>query len=211
MRWLSQNGDQVVDLTITHLAISLPAILASLLIAVPLGWAAHRMRWLRGPTTGLIGALYAVPSLPLLVLVPVLLGTSLRSPTNLVVVLTLYGTAVLVRSTTDAFATVPDDARTSAKAIGYPPLRLFWGVELPLAGPVILAGLRVVVVSTVSLVTIGSVTGIQSLGTLFTDGFQRGITSEVVTGLVLTVAVALLLDGACLLAGRVLMPWAGTR
>jgi len=80
-------------------------------------------------------------------------------------------------------------------------------VELPLSGPVLLAGMRVVAVSTVSLVTVGAVIGVQSLGSLFTDGFQRGIQAEIIAGLVATVALALLFDGALVLAGRLLMPW----
>lgn len=207
MKWLSQNYPQVAELALSHLLISLPAILASLLIAVPVGWASHRIRPLRGPVVALASGIYAVPSLPLLVLVPVALGTSLRSSTNLVVVLTLYGAAILIRSTTDAFATVPDDARTSATAMGYTRWSMFWGVELPLAGPVILVGLRIVAVSTISLTTIGAVTGIESLGTLFTDGFQRGIASEVTAGIVGTGLLALGLDAVCLGAGRILMPW----
>ena len=207
MKWLSQNFGTVVDLTLAHLAISVPAILLSLVVAVPVGWLVARRRWLRGPATSLIGLLYAVPSLPLLVLVPVLIGTSLRSPANLVIVLTVYGVAILVRSTTDAFGAVSPSVLTSATAVGYTSWRRFWQVELPLAGPVILAGLRVVVVSTVSLVTIGALTGIRTLGTLFTDGFQRGIEAEVATGLLLTVALGLLLDGSCRVAGHRLMPW----
>ena len=85
--------------------------------------------------------------------------------------------------------------------------RRFLTVELPLAGPAILAGLRVVTVSTVSLTTVGAVLGVPSLGWLFTNGFQRGLTAEILTGLVVTVLLAVVLDGLVVLAGRVLMPW----
>lgn len=207
MRWLTQNYEQVVDLLLTHLVLSVPAVLASLLIAVPLGWLAQHGPGLRGPVLVGVGLLYAVPSLPLFIIVPVLIGTPLRSAVTMVVVLTVYGVAVLVRSAADAFAAVPATTLDAATAVGHTRWSAFWRVELPLAGPVLLAGLRVVTVSTVSLVSVGAVIGIQSLGTLFTDGFQRGIQAEVLTGLVLVVALAVALDGLVVLLGRRIMPW----
>ncbi|MDT9594097.1 ABC transporter permease subunit [Nocardioides zeae] len=207
MKWLSQSWELVVELTLAHLALSVPAVLASLLIAVPLGWTAHHVARVRGPLLVGVGLLYAIPSLPLFIIVPVLAGTPLRSAATMVIVLTVYGVAVMVRSAADAFASVPASARDAATAVGYARWSAFWRVELPLAGPVLLAGLRVVVVSTVSLVSVGAVIGIRSLGTLFTDGFQRGIQAEVVTGLVLIVALAVLLDQLCVLVGRLAMPW----
>lgn len=207
MKWLSQNYEQVVDLFWTHLALCVPAILLSLLIAVPLGWLAQHGRGLRGPVLVGVGLLYAIPSLPLFIIVPVLIGTPLRSATTMVVVLTVYGVAVLVRSAADAFAAVPAATRDAATAVGHTRWSAFWRVELPLAGPVLVAGLRVVTVSTVSLVSVGAVIGIQSLGTLFTDGFQRGIQAEVLTGMVLIVALAVALDGLVVLLGRLIMPW----
>jgi osmoprotectant transport system permease protein len=197
----------VLDLTAAHLALAVPAILLSIVIAVPIGWLAQRSAWAREPALAAVGVLYAIPSLPLFVLIPVLLGIGIRSSTNAVIVLTIYGTAIMVRAAADAFGSVPGEARLSAVAMGYSSFTRFWAVELPLAVPVMIAGLRVVVVSTIGMVTVASVIGIPSLGTLFTDGFQRGITAEVVTGIVATVALALVLDGLCVLAGRVVAPW----
>ena len=207
MNWLQQNLALVAELTVVHLIITLAAVILSLLIAVPIGRLAFSWRWVGGPTVAVLAVLYAIPSLPLLVIVPAVVGTSLRSPLNLVLVLTIYGVAVLVRSVVDGFAAVPSDTRTAATAIGYGGWARFWVVELPLAAPIILAGFRVVLVSTISLVTVGSIIGIRSLGTLFTDGFQRGIVGEVVTGLVVTVALALLLDRLCEVGGRRALPW----
>ncbi|RWZ59483.1 ABC transporter permease subunit [Labedella populi] len=208
MKWLNQNVGSLLELTVAHLALAVPAILLSLVIAVPIGWTAQRLRWARDPALALVGVLYAIPSLPLFVLVPVVLGIGIRSSANAIIVLTVYATAIMVRSAADAFSSVPLEARMSATAIGYSTWHRFWSVDLPLAIPVMLAGLRVVVVSTVSLVTVGSVIGIPSLGTLFTDGFQRGIVAEVAAGLIVTVLIALVLDGICILAGRALTPWA---
>jgi osmoprotectant transport system permease protein len=207
VNWLWSNLDLVGELALVHLALSVPAIILSFVLSVPLGWLAHRYRWSRGVLLALVGLLYAIPSLALFIALPAVTGLSLRSPVNLVIALTLYGVAVLVRTATDAFDAVEPDIRQSATAMGYSQTGRFWGVELPLAGPVLLSGLRVVIVSTVSLATVGAVIGVQSLGSLFTDGFQRGIQVEIITGIVATILLALLLDGLAVLLGRVLMPW----
>lgn len=207
MNWLWSNLDRVGELLLVHIALSVPAIILSFVLSIPIGWAAWRFRWSRGLLLSVCGILYAIPSLPLLIALPGVLGTPVRSPLNLVFALTLYGIALMVRSGADAFADIDGDVRLSATAVGYSGWRRFWGVELPLAGPGMLAGLRVVIVSTVSLATIGAVIGVPSLGSLFTDGFQRNITAEIWTGVVVTVALAVVLDGVAVLAGRLLLPW----
>lgn len=207
MTWLRYAWPDVLGYLLQHLLIALPAIVLSIALSVPLGWLAHHHRRWRGLLVTGTGALYAIPSLPLLVLIPALTGLPLRSVTTMVVALTIYGVALLVGGAADAFDSIPADVRHAARAMGYPRGRMFWQVELPLAAPVILATSRVVIVSTVALVTIGAVVGIGSLGSLFTDGFQRGIVAEVLTGLVLTVALALTLDRLAVLAGHLLLPW----
>lgn len=207
MNWVLDNLPLIADRTGAHLATSLPAILAALLLSLPLGWLAHRYRVLNGPVLTGAGLMYAIPSLPLFIVLPSLIGTGVRDVVNVVVALTLYGVALLVRSVADGLDGVPPEARSAAVALGYPPLRRFLTVDLPLAGPVILSGLRVVAVSTVSLCTVGAVLGIPSLGMLFTDGFQRGILAEILTGIVLTVVLALALDRLLVAAGRLAMPW----
>ena len=207
MNWLWSNLDLVGELMLVHLALSVPAIILSFVISVPIGWLAHRYRWSRGVLLSLCALLYAVPSLALFVALPPITGLSLRSPLNLVIALTLYGIAVIVRTAADAFDSVDPDVRQSATAVGYSTVGRFWGVELPLAGPVLLSGVRVVIVSTVSLATVGAVIGVPSLGSLFTDGFQRGIQAEIFTGIVATILLALALDWASVLIGRLLMPW----
>jgi osmoprotectant transport system permease protein len=184
-----------------------PAIILSFVISVPLGWIAHRYRWSRGVLLSLCALLYAVPSLALFVALPTVTGLGVRSPLNLVIALTIYGVAVIVRTAADAFGSVEPDVRESATAMGYSSVGRFWSVDLPLAGPVLLAGMRVVIVSTVSLATVGAVIGVPSLGNLFTDGFQRGIQVEIITGIVATIALALALDGLSVFIGRLLMPW----
>lgn len=211
MNWLSSSWSLIGELTAAHLAIALPAICASILIAVPIGAWAQRSKKLGSAVLSLLSLLYAVPSLPLLVVVPVIVGIALRSRMNMVIVLTIYGVAVLIRQCAEAFAALPADVIESADAVGMPRMRRFFTVELPLAVPVILSGTRVVITSTVSLVTVGAFIGVRSLGTLFTDGFQRGLTVEVLAGLVMTIALAVVLDLLVVGVGALLTPWRRAR
>ena len=206
MTWLSSNWGVIGSLTLTHLWIALPVIALSVLFSVPIArWAAFSPRgsWVLST----LSALYAVPSLPLLIVIPVIVGVALRSPINMIIVLTLYGVAVLVRQVAEGFRAIPRTTLQAANACGYSLPRRFVEVELPLATPVIVAGTRVVATSTVSLVTVGAFIGVRSLGTLFTDGFQRGIIAEVVAGLVATVLLALVIDALVQGVGWALTPW----
>ena len=207
MNWLSGSWALIGELTLTHLTIAVPAIIASVLIAVPIGAWAQSSKGVGGAVLSILTVLYAVPSLPLLIVIPVLSGVALRSRVNMVVVLTIYGIAVLIRQCAEAFAAVPTDVLESADSLGMSRFRRFCTVELPLAIPVIVSGTRVVITSTVSLVTIGAFIGVRSLGTLFTDGFQRGLTVEVLAGLVMTIALALLLDALAVGLGALMTPW----
>nr|WP_221936565.1 ABC transporter permease subunit [Leucobacter aridicollis] len=187
--------------------LSLPAILLATLIAIPIGRLAFRYGRLGGALSSAATLLYAIPALPLLIIIPAVAGVPLRSDANMIIALTLYGIALLVRSAADGFASVDTTVRDASLAIGFSRSSVFWRVDLPLALPVILAGVRVVAVSTISLVTVGALIGVSSLGTLLTDGFQRGIFGEVLTGIIATIVLALVLDGLLLLLGRVLTPW----
>ncbi len=207
MTWVVNNWQWIAELTGIHLAFSVAALAVSLVVALPLGRLANRWRLGREAILGLVGVVYAIPSLPMFIIIPVLTGTPIRSSATMVVVLSAYGVALLTRTVADAFEAVSNEVRDQAIALGFGPLRRILAVEMPLAGPVILAGFRVVIVSTVSLVTVGAVVGIQSLGSLFTDGFQRGIVAEVMAGIIMTLVLALALDGLAVLAGRILFPW----
>ncbi len=207
MTWLSQSWADVVALALAHLLLAVPAIALSLVIAVPIGRCAHRYGRVGGVLLTAFSLLYSIPALPLLIMVPVVLGTPLRSSATMIAALTLYGVALLVGAAADAFGSVPPPVTQAATAMGYSPRGRFWQVELPLALPVYLAGARVMAVSTVSLVTIGSLVGIPSLGNLLTDGFQRGIVEEVVTGIVVTIALAVALDLLLVGLGWLLLPW----
>ena len=207
MRWIAANWQQVPGLVLDHLALSVPAIILSVVIAVPIGRLAFRHRRIGGPLLGAAALMYAIPALPLLVIIPVVFGLPIRSSATMVVALTIYGVALLVRTSADGFAAVDTNVHEAAVALGHSPFSVFWRVDLPLAIPVLISGIRVMTVSTVSLVTIGALIGQSGLGLLLTDGFQRGIAAEVATGVVATVIVAVVLDGCVIALGRAATPW----
>jgi len=207
IHWFTHNGGRLGGLLEQHVVLTLWPLAATLVLSIPLGAAAARLRWLRRVLLPLSGVLYTIPSLALFLTLPSLLGTRVLDPVNVVVALSIYGCALMVRTATDAFSQVPATAREAATAIGYGPARRFLTVDLPLAAPVLLAGTRVVAVSTVSLVSVGALIGVGGLGVLFTTGYQRSYPAEVGAGIVTILALALLLDGLLLGVGRLLMPW----
>ncbi len=207
MEWAVDNLGLILELSVEHLRQSAIPIVLGFLLSLPLGWIAWRYRLVRGPIIVLTGLLYTIPSLALLILLPSVLGYSAISPSNLITALTIYAVAILVRAVSDGLDSVDDGVRQAATAVGYGAFRRFWTVEFPLAGPVILAGLRVTAVSTISLATVGILIGVENLGYLFTNGLQRRIVDEVLAGVVAVVVIALIIDLLLLLAGRALMPW----
>jgi osmoprotectant transport system permease protein len=207
MTWVRANADRLVELTWQHVWLSVVPVVLGFALALPIGWWASRHRFVRGPALGLGGVLYSLPSLPLLVIIPGLIGTSFLDPVNVAITLTLYALALMIRTVADAFAQVPREVLDSASASGHSRWQRAFGVELPLAGPAMLAGVRVASVSTVSLVTVGALVGVSNLGSLFTEGFQRYFTTEIIVGMVLVVALALLLDLCWVTLGRLLLPW----
>lgn len=207
MTWVLANLEQIWSLTLDHILLSVPPILVGFLLAVPIGWFAHRYRVSRGVLLTACGLLYTIPSLALIVAMPAVLGTKILNPMNLIVTLTIYAIALMVRTAADAFDAVSRDVTQSATAVGFGGWRRFWQVELPLAGPVLLAGLRVVSTSTVSLVTLGALVGMSGLGYLFTNGYQRNFATEILTGVVGTVLIAIVFDVVLVLLGRMLLPW----
>ena len=207
MNWVINNLDLIADLSVEHIRLAIPPILLGFVISIPIGWLAFRFKLTRGLLLTLAGLLFTIPSLALLVILPPLLGISALSDANLTIALTIYAVAIMARSVADALGSVDPAVRQSATAVGYGSWRLFWAVEFPLAGPVILAGLRVAAVSTISLVTVGILIGTESLGYLFTNGYQRGIVAEIFAGVVMVVVIALVVDYLLVLLGRLLMPW----
>lgn len=208
MNWVAGNLELIGELTLVHLQQSAIALVIGFVVSVPLGWVAWRYRLVRSSVITVTGLLYTIPSLALLIIVPAATGWyGVNSATNLIVALTIYAVAILVRSVADGLDSVDPGTRQASTALGYGSLRRFFAVEFPLAGPVVLAGLRVTAASTIALATVGILVGITNLGYLFTNGSQRRIIPEVLAGVVAVVLLALVIDLLLVLAGRLLMPW----
>lgn len=182
-------------------------LVLGLLIAMPLGWLANRVPWLRSVLIGGSGLLYTIPSLALFVIMPLILGTGILDPINVIIAMTIYTVALLVRTVADALAVVPNETEQAAVAMGYPPLRRFFAVDLPLAVPVIASGLRVAAVSNVSIVSVAALLGIPQLGYYITDGYSNTYWAEMWTGVIGCVLLALIFDAVIIALTWLLTPW----
>ncbi|MER7078658.1 osmoprotectant transport system permease protein [Saccharopolyspora antimicrobica] len=202
------NRELVLEQLTEHIYLALLPLLLGVLLALPLGRLAQRVRWLRGALQGTANVVYTIPSLALFVIIPGLLGTPLLSSVNVVIALTLYTAALLVGPVKDALDSVPVHVVAAATALGYRPARRFLTVELPLSVPVLAAAVRVASVSNISMVSVGALVGIGGLGRLFTDGFQRDYPEQIVIGIVLTLLLALVVDLLLVLLWRLATPWA---
>jgi len=178
--------------------------LFGLVISLPLGIAAARWRWFYPPALTVVNVLYAIPAIALFIVLIPSLGLT---DTNVTVALTLYSLCVIFPNVVAGLHAVPDSVRQSATAMGYGALRRLVQVELPLAVPVIIAGLRVAMVSSISLSSIGQLIGVYSLGYYFIDGYQRAFPTEIYIGLVLIIALAVICDLVLVGVRRVLTPW----
>jgi osmoprotectant transport system permease protein len=194
-------------LTVIHLRLSLVPVLAGLAIALPWGVLVRRRTALRRLTTLTASVVFTIPSLALFVVLPLIIPTRILDEANVIVALTLYTTALMVRSVFEALDAVPTQVRDAASAIGYRPIVRLLKVELPLSIPVLVAELRVVVVTNISMVSVGAVIGIGGLGTWFTEGYQANKSDQIVAGIIAILAVALVVDMLITLAGRLATPW----
>ncbi|TAK69059.1 MAG: ABC transporter permease subunit [Actinomycetota bacterium] len=178
-----------------------------LLIAVPIGWIARAHPALRVTFVSVSGLLYTIPSLALFVALPTLIGTRILDPLNVVVALTIYTVALLVRTVVDGLDSVPADVRAAATAMGYRPVRRLLQVELPVAVPVVGAGVRVAAVTNVSIVSVAALIGVPQLGQLLTQGFQLASWPPIITGIVGCVVVAVVFDIVVMVVVHYLTGW----
>ncbi|MFD0202079.1 ABC transporter permease [Saccharothrix carnea] len=191
-----------------HVYLSLVPLAVSVVLAIVLGWLCHRFRPVNATLIGLSNVVYTIPSLALFAIIPAVIGTQVLDPLNVIIALTVYTTALLVRPVAEALAAVPAHITAAATAMGFRPLRRFFAVELPLAVPVLAAGVRVGSVSNISLVSVGALIGTGGLGTLFTDGFRQRYLAPIIIGIVLTLVLALVVDLLLVLLRDRLTPWA---
>lgn len=204
--YVRDNYDTLRDALLDHMVITVWSVTIAVVIAIPLAVLAYWVRPLATPILTSAGVLYTIPSLALLAFLAPFMGTG-RSP--VIVALTSYALIVLIRNALTGLLQVPGDVREAATAMGYTRLSRLWRVELPLALPGILTGLRLATVSTVALVTVGAIVGSQGgLGGLILAGFRNNYyKAEIATAAVLCVALALVLDVLLILLSRLLTPW----
>jgi osmoprotectant transport system permease protein len=202
---------QLIDLFFQHIYLALLPVLLAVVIALPLGWAAHLNRTATAVMLGVSSVVYTIPSLALFIILPLAIGTAFTSTINIVIALTLYTVALLVRTVVDALESLPGAVLAAATAMGYRPLRRAVTVELPMAIPVLVSGLRVAVVSNVSLVSIGALLGSGGLGLLFIFGLNRSFVAPQIAALVLSALIALVADALLVLAQRLATPWLRVR
>ncbi len=185
---------------------ALPVVIG-LLVALPIGWTASRYKWTYPPIVSVFGILYTVPSLVMFLVLPGIIGTGILSPTNVAIALTVYTVALLARTVADGLSSVSTDTLSAASAMGYTGWQRLIRVQLPLAVPVIGAGLRVAAVSNVSLVSVASVIGVSQLGSLFVEGYNDSSVTPTIAGLIWFVVIALVFDAIVLVLIRLLAPW----
>lgn len=207
IQYFHHNQSEILGWLGWHARLSALPLLFGLIIALPLGWLARRYRWLYPPLVSVAGLLYTIPSLALFIVLPGLLKTKILDPTNVVVALTIYTVALLVRVVADGLASVSEEVLQAATAMGYRRFGRLAKVELPIAVPVIAAGLRVAAVSNVSLVSVSALIGVPELGQLFTNGLQLAYQTPILLGILLSVLLALAFDTAIQLVTRLLTPW----
>ena len=210
-RWINRNLGEIGGLTGQHAILAVLPVLAALVVSVPLGFLVYRTGRAANVILSVLGVVYSIPSLALFVALPVVLGTQILDPVNIAVALAIYSVALLVRSVVDGLRSVPTAVKQSASAVGYGWFARLVKVELPLAMPVVFAGLRVVTVSNIALVSVAVVVGGGALGQLFDTGFNRNFFTPIIVGLVLTLLLALVADAIILLIQRGTLPWARRR
>jgi osmoprotectant transport system permease protein len=207
MTWFLDHVGEVFDLLLQHAYLAGVPLVLGLLLSVPLGWLARRFRPLYAPLVLGTGLLYTIPSLALFILMPLFLGTGILDRVNVLVAMTVYTVALLTRTVADGLGAVPESVRLSATAMGVGRVRRLLTVELPLAVPVIAAGLRVAAVSNVSIVSVAALIGVPQLGVLFTDGFNRDFLDPIVVGVIGCVLLELVFDVMIAAAARLATPW----
>jgi len=205
--YFKEHHAEILSWLVSHIWLAAVPVVLGLIIALPIGWLAQRYRWLYAPLVSIAGLLYTIPSIALFVVLPGLLGTKVLDPINVAVALTIYTVALLVRVVADGLASVPDDVVQAATAMGYGRFQRLVAVELPIAVPVIAAGLRVAAVSNVSIVSVASLIGISQLGYFLTDGYARSFPTEVCVGIVACLILALVFDLVIQAISRLLTPW----
>lgn len=206
--WLGRNVETIRGLLWQHIELTVLSVAIGFAIAAPLAVLAVRRRQLYGPLLSLTGVLYTIPSLALFVFLVTFTGISV---TTSLIGLTIYTLLILFRNTVAGLDAVPRDVREAAEAMGHTRNQQLWRVELPVALPVVVAGIRIATVTTIGLVTITALIGQGGLGRLFLDGFQRRNSTALAVGFLGSIVLAVVADLTLVGVQRRLTPWARTR
>jgi osmoprotectant transport system permease protein len=207
--WIWDHLDDVWTQLLQHVELTVIAVVVGFLISAPLAVLSYRHRRFYAPVTWVTGLLYTIPSLALFGFLAPYLGYF--SIVTAEVALISYTLLILIRNTVSGLRGVPEDVKEAARGMGYTDRQLLWGVELPLATPVIVAGLRIATVTTIGLVTITAVLDQGGLGRFILLGIQRNFFTASFLGTILSVLLALAADRGLLLAERRLTPWLRVR
>jgi osmoprotectant transport system permease protein len=205
--WISRNTDLIRSSVEEHVILTASAVGLGLLIALPLGVAARRWPRIYGPVLGVTGVLFTIPSLAAFAFLIPYTGLS---RTTALIPLTSYTLLILVRNVVAGLAAVPPEIRDAADGMGFSPLRRLLRVELPLALPAIMAGIRIATVTIVGLTAVAGLLAIPSLGNLIYVGMNRPIRTAVTVGIVLSIALAVVADLLLALVQRLVTPWSRT-
>ncbi|WP_420824809.1 ABC transporter permease [Streptomyces coryli] len=202
--YVRSRSQELIDATVQHVWITVASVLIGLVVAFPLALLARRYKHVAGPLLGLTTLLYSIPSLAMFSLLVPWMGLS---ASVVITGLVLYSLTVLVRNLMAGLESVPEEAREAARGMGYGPARLLFGVELPLAVPALMAGIRIATVSTIAMTTVGGIVGYGGLGNLILEGMDTLFKAQVLSASVLCVALAVVADVALLGLQRLLTPW----
>jgi osmoprotectant transport system permease protein len=202
--WIGSHTGELTHYSLLHLRLALLPVLFGLIIALPLGVLCSRFKWAYPAVLTGSNVLYAIPSLAFFMIFVQYTGLN---PSTVMIPLTLYSLSVLVPNVVDGLASVSDPVRQAATAIGYGPLRRLIQVELPIAVPVVIAGIRVASVSSISLVGVGQLIGQGGLGYYIIRGLQINFPTLIVVSSALIIALALITDTLLVVLQRVLTPW----
>ncbi|MFD0508991.1 ABC transporter permease [Streptomyces chiangmaiensis] len=207
--YVESNWQQIQQWGLTTVWLAAVPVVVGLALAVPCGWIAYRYKWLEGPLVSGLSVIYTVPSVVLFLVLPDVFGTKILDPFNVMAALTIYSFVLLVRTVSGALGSVPHSVLSAAGAMGYTGRQLVLRVHLPLAVPVIAAGVRVAAVSNVSLVSVASVIGTAQLGQLFIAGNNTSSLAPIIVGLFAFMAIALVYDLVIITLTRLLTPGTG--
>ncbi len=203
--WISRNLGEIADRTWEHLSLTAVSVALGLVISLGLSAIVLRRRWTYTPITWVTGLLYTIPSLALFALLVPIVGLN---ATNAVIALTSYTLLIIVRNLVAGIDGVPGPVLEAADGMGYTRRSRFWKMEVPLALPVIIAGLRIATVTTVGLVTVTAVLGLGGYGYFILRGLNTFFWTQILVGVVLSVVLATVLDLGFVWLQRLLSPWA---